>query len=733
VDLSTELSSEPEDRSSIGMKSRIRHASENSKRKQQADVVASRKRSARERPRACHSDLLARDADVSSVSATERLTSTASRPASGAAQVVARNAGAYRSSGTRTQAATFTDQLHAERERCSESVNSASASTNAAAGNPNEDAGVSICELQRAELRTPAPVMETELQNAAARTPADEEVASSRATVHEMEPLARPCPEVTQKSSPALQSISSEHASEQEQPKPSSGLLTPHRFDSLPLSEPTLRGIEEMGFARMTEIQARAIPLALSGRDILASARTGSGKTLAFLIPIVELLYKAKWMPRNGTGAIIIAPTRELAMQIFGVLHDLASHHHQTRAIVMGGANRRTEAEKLINGTNILVATPGRLLDHLQSTRGFVFEHLRFLVIDEADRCLEIGFEEEMHEILRILPKTRQTMLFSATQTTKVEDLAKVSFQQKPLHLGIDAEQPVATVEGLQQGFTIVPSEQRFRLLFTFLKRNQRKKIIVFMSSCNGVKFYAELLNYIDVPVLDLHGKQKQSKRTSTFFEFARREHATLLCTDVAARGLDIPAVDWIVQYDPPDEPKEYIHRVGRTARGVHGRGRAILFLLPSEVGFLQHLRDAKVPLNEYEFPKEKLADIQTQLEKLVEGNYYLQKSARDGFRSYLQAYASHSMKDVFNVHELDIAAVAKSFGFSAPPRICLDVLERAKKIRRRGGGGGFGDEWKNRDRLKDLIRKRLASGQRFRASNPHGKRDEQDRRQFVA
>ncbi len=511
------------------------------------------------------------------------------------------------------------------------------------------------------------------------------------------------------------------------------GVLTPHRFDALPISDATRRGIQELGFTLMTEIQARAIPLALSGRDILGSARTGSGKTLAFLIPIVELLHQAKWMPRNGTGAIIIAPTRELAMQIFGVLHDLARYHSQTRAIVMGGANRRTEAEKLVNGANILVATPGRLLDHLQSTRGFVFDHLRFLVIDEADRCLQVGFEEEMHQIMRILPKERQTMLFSATQTTKVEDLARVSFQQKPLHLGVDERQPVATVAGLQQGFVIVPSEKRFQLLFTFLKQNMRKKIIVFMSSCNAVQFYAELLNYIDIPVMDLHGKQKQRKRTSTFFDFSRRAYATLLCTDVAARGLDIPAVDWIVQYDPPDEPKEYIHRVGRTARGVDGRGRAILFLLPSEIGFLQHLREAKVPLNEYEFPKEKVANIQTQLERLVEGNYYLQKSARDGFRSYLLAYASHSMKDIFNIHELDIAAVAKSFGFSAPPRIHLDALGRAKKIRRRGGGGGFGDTWKKRDRLSDIIRQRLASGQTFRASNPHGKRDASDHRQFVS
>ena len=186
----------------------------------------------------------------------------------------------------------------------------------------------------------------------------------------------------------------------------------------------------------------------------------------------------------------------------------------------MGGANRRTEAERLVKGVNLLVATPGRLLDHLQNTAGFVFRNLACLVIDEADRILEIGFEEEMRQIVALLPRDRQTMLFSATQTTKVEDLARLSFKRQPLYVGVDDAGAEATREGLEQGYCVVPADKRFLLLFTFLKKNAKKKVMVFFSSCNSVKFHGELLNYIDIPVAAIHGKQKQAKRTTTYFEF---------------------------------------------------------------------------------------------------------------------------------------------------------------------------------------------------------------------
>ncbi|KAI0162974.1 ATP-dependent RNA helicase HAS1 [Pestalotiopsis sp. NC0098] len=444
-------------------------------------------------------------------------------------------------------------------------------------------------------------------------------------------------------------------------------------FDELKLSERTMKAIKEMGFTSMTEIQRRGIPPLLAGKDVLGAAKTGSGKTLAFLIPAVEMLNSLRFKPRNGTGVIIVSPTRELALQIFGVARELMAHHSQTYGIVIGGANRRAEADKLAKGVNLLVATPGRLLDHLQNTP-FVFKNLKSLIIDEADRILEIGFEDEMKQIIKILPsEDRQSMLFSATQTTKVEDLARISLRPGPLYINVDEEKQFSTAEGLEQGYVLCEPDKRFLLLFSFLKRNQKKKIIVFFSSCACVKYHSELLNYIDLPVLDLHGKQKQQKRTNTFFEFSNAKQGTLLCTDVAARGLDIPAVDWIVQFDPPDDPRDYIHRVGRTAR-ANTKGRSLMFLQPSEAAFLGHLKQARVPVSEFEFPANKIINIQSQLEKLVVQNYYLHQSAKDGFKSYIHAYASHSLRSVFDVAKLDLKKVAKSFGFNAPPRVDIQL-----------------------------------------------------------
>lgn len=477
------------------------------------------------------------------------------------------------------------------------------------------------------------------------------------------------------------------------------------------VSENTLNGVKEMGFEHMTEIQHKSIRPLLEGRDVLAAARTGSGKTLAFLIPSVELIYKLKFMPRNGTGVVILSPTRELAMQTYGVLKELMTHHVHTYGLVMGGSNRSAEAQKLANGVNILVATPGRLLDHLQNTPGFLYKNLQCLIIDEADRILEVGFEEELKQIIKLLPKRRQTMLFSATQTRKVEDLARISLKKEPLYVGVDDDKEKATVDGLEQGYVVCPSDKRFLLLFTFLKKNRNKKLMVFFSSCMSVKFHYELLNYIDLPVMAIHGKQKQTKRTTTFFQFCNADSGILLCTDVAARGLDIPEVDWIVQYDPPDDPKEYIHRVGRTARGINGRGHALLILRPEELGFLLFLKQAKVPLSEFEFSWSKISDIQSQLEKLIEKNYYLHKSAQEAYKSYVRAYDSHSLKQIYSVNTLNLPMVALSFGFKVVPYVHLNShSKKGAKLQSRGGTGGFGNQ-KSRNMQKSKIFRHVNKG----------------------
>ncbi|XP_045496615.1 probable ATP-dependent RNA helicase pitchoune [Colias croceus] len=487
------------------------------------------------------------------------------------------------------------------------------------------------------------------------------------------------------------------------------GILSDQKFSCLDgkVCEATLMGIKDMGFTTMTEIQAKAIPPLLEGRDLVGAARTGSGKTLAFLIPAIELIYKLKFKPRNGTGVIILSPTRELSMQTFGVLMELMKYHHHTYGLVMGGANRSTEAQKLSKGINILVATPGRLLDHLQNTPDFLYKNLQCLVIDEADRILEIGFEEEVKQIIKLLPKRRQTMLFSATQTKKTESLTALAVKHEPVYVGVDDHREQATVDSLEQGYIVCPSERRMMVLFTFLKKNRKKKVMVFFSTCMSVKYHHELFNYIDLPVMSIHGKQQQAKRTTTFFQFCNAESGILLCTDVAARGLDIPAVDWIVQYDPPDDPKEYIHRVGRTARGLGTSGHALLFLRPEELGFLRYLKQSKVTLNEFEFSWNKVADIQLQLEKLISRNYFLNQSAKEAFKSYLRAYDSHHLKTIFDIDTIDMAKVSKSFGFTVPPAVELKVTSKGPTQKRKGGGGfGYFKSLNNPGQKKDAKTK---------------------------
>lgn len=265
----------------------------------------------------------------------------------------------------------------------------------------------------------------------------------------------------------------------------------------------------------------------------MASAKTGSGKTLAFLLPAIELLHKLNWKQHNGTGVIIVSPTRELSMQTYGVLSELLEGSNLTYGLVMGGSNRSAEKDKLAKGVSILVATPGRLLDHLQNTDNFLVRNMKCLIIDEADRILDIGFEIEMQQVLRHLPKQRQSMLFSATHSPKVDELVKLALHSNPVRVSVHEKAEEATVEGLQQGYIVAPSDKRLLLLFTFLKKNKTKKVMVFFSSCNSVKFHHELLNYIDIPCMSIHVRILNDYFMNTFIKdrkmnLLRRLHISL-------------------------------------------------------------------------------------------------------------------------------------------------------------------------------------------------------------
>ncbi len=370
-------------------------------------------------------------------------------------------------------------------------------------------------------------------------------------------------------------------------------------FDEFDLTDETLKSLQELGFKTATEIQEKCIPIGLNGKDIIASAKTGSGKSLAFLIPCIELLAKRRAEEGHEIGSatqiLVLTPTRELALQLFNIARDLLHYHeNETCALIIGGANRKVEAEKLRRGVSLIIACPGRLLDHMMNTKGFNYTQIQHLVIDEADDILKIGFEKELREIVSLLPKKRQTMLFSATISPKVEDLITLSVGNYE-YISIKSKE--ATVSTLEQGFVMVDPDKKFRFLFTFLRNNINKKIMVFFSTIKAVEFYSSLLNYVDTPCKAIHGDQKQQKRSTTYLEFCNMDKGILLCTDVAQRGLDFPDVDWVIQYDPPHEPQEYLHRVGRTARGAEKKGQALLVLLPNEIGMVRYLQSYKVSL----------------------------------------------------------------------------------------------------------------------------------------
>lgn len=480
-------------------------------------------------------------------------------------------------------------------------------------------------------------------------------------------------------------------------------IITDYR--QLTLNPLTVQSLQtEFKFTELTGIQSRAIPAALSGKDLLAEAKTGSGKTLAFLIPIVENISRSSFKAKNGTAAICIGPTRELCQQIEGVLLKLLKYYNGSITFLccIGGQSRGQEGFKLESGQMIVIASPGRLLDHLKLTDKWQTKNLLMLAVDEADRVLDNGFEDDLREIVSLLPKRRQTFLFSATQTTRVEQLARISFYKAPVFVSLKTKEDKATVDTLEQGYVICPAEQRLLLLYHFIKKNLKKKVIVFFSSRNSVSFHCELLNYIDVPCVAFHGKQKQHQRSSTYMQFCNAPAGVLLTTDVAARGLDIPHVDWIVQFDPPDDPVKYIHRVGRTARA--GRcGNALMVLLPQEQLFLKYLyQEAHISVNEYAFDLSKLdGTVSEKLEKIVMANYYLRTSARQAFEGYLLSYSSSQLKNVFNVQQLDLARVAKGFALSEAPPVKLDLSQSAAHLNKKAR-----KEFKQTQQSKDPRRR---------------------------
>nr|CAB3454451.1 unnamed protein product [Digitaria exilis] len=352
------------------------------------------------------------------------------------------------------------------------------------------------------------------------------------------------------------------------------------RFDELPLSQKTKDALRKSPFKEMSDIQRAALPHALCGRDVLGAAKTGSGKTLAFVIPVIEKLYRERWGPEDGVGCIVLCPTTDLASQIFDVFNLVGKFHNFSAGNIVGKRKGIEQEKERVNSLNILVCTPGRLVQHFDETVNFDCSQLQMLVLDEADQILDHGFKKQVDAILSQIPKVRQTLLFSATQTKSVKDLARVSLRD-PEYISVHEEARTATPDTLEQYAMIVPLEQKLNMLWSFIKRHLNSKTIVFLSSVKQVKFVFEIFKKLrpGIPLKCMHGRMTHVVQQAIVADF-NESISVLFSTDLTARGLDIKNVDWVVQVDCPESTDIYIHRVGRTAR-YNKKGKSLILGKP--------------------------------------------------------------------------------------------------------------------------------------------------------
>ncbi|MCI4345970.1 MAG: DEAD/DEAH box helicase [Thermoplasmata archaeon] len=346
-------------------------------------------------------------------------------------------------------------------------------------------------------------------------------------------------------------------------------------FEEMPLHPTLRRGIAEMGYLEPTPIQRDAIPAAIGGRDLIGTAQTGTGKTAAFLLPILERLLSA---PRGRIHALVLTPTRELALQAIGFLEVLGKHAGLRSVVVYGGVGMGEQERGLRGGAEIVVATPGRLLDHM--SRGYVnFREVEILVLDEADRMLDMGFLPDVRRILRELPPRRQTLLFSATMPPPVLQLAR-EFLHDPKSVKVG--ETTAAAVGVSHLALPVPAHRKTDLLTTLLEDQTMTSVLVFTRTKHRADRLARQLRDSGFDVGVIHGNRSQNQRVQALEKFREGHHRVLVATDIAARGIDVEGISHVVNYDLPDVPEAYIHRVGRTARASH-QGDAYSFVTPEE------------------------------------------------------------------------------------------------------------------------------------------------------
>lgn len=385
-----------------------------------------------------------------------------------------------------------------------------------------------------------------------------------------------------------MASSSKEPVSLEEENDPNSTVT----FKSMGLVDALCEACETLKWKEPTLIQKEAIPVALKGRDVIGLAETGSGKTGAFALPILQALLETP----QRLFALVLTPTRELAFQIAEQFEALGASIGLKVAVIVGGIDMMTQALNLAKKPHIVIATPGRLVDHLENTKGFNLRALKYLVMDEADRILNMDFEQEVDKILKVIPRERHTYLFSATMTHKVQKLQRASLHDP---VKVEVSTKYQTVEKLQQYYVFIPAKYKDVYLVHILNELAGNSFMVFCSTCSNTHRTALMLRNLGFTAIPLHGQMGQSKRLGSLNKFKAKNRSILIATDVASRGLDIPHVDIVINLDIPTHSKDYIHRVGRTARAGRS-GRSITFVTQYDVELYQrieHLIGKKLPL----------------------------------------------------------------------------------------------------------------------------------------
>uniref|UniRef100_A0A673JDL7 ATP-dependent RNA helicase n=1 Tax=Sinocyclocheilus rhinocerous TaxID=307959 RepID=A0A673JDL7_9TELE len=478
-------------------------------------------------------------------------------------------------------------------------------------------------------------------------------------------------------------------------------VFTSNTFEELNLHPHLVATLHKvLNVISMTSVQKKTIPVLMSGKDAVVRSQTGSGKTLAYGIPVVQFLQAMQPKVKASQPELVINTHCIYSFQPFTWI---------VPGVLMGGEKRKAEKARLRKGINVLISTPGRLVDHIKNTLSIAFSAVRWLILDEADRTLDLGFEKDLTVILNALNATglaRQNVLLSATLTEGLSRLASISMKEPvSIHVSEGSEDTVeacpqaapqalsdsyAVPERLQQHVVVVPSKLHLVCLAAFIltkcKFEQRQKLIVFISSCEAVEFLLTLFTAVlcvkpsttstkhtstSLNFYRLHGNMRQEERTEVFQEFSVCKTGILLCTDVAARGLDLPQVTWIVQYNPSVSAAEYVHRVGRTAR-IGAQGSSLLFLTPSETAFVDVLANHNIRSAAFEQEvRDRATVLQTDFENYVHANNESLQTAKSALQSFLRAYTTYpsSLKHIFHIRSLHLGHAAKSFGLRDAPQ----------------------------------------------------------------